>query len=203
MTPDEAKALREPFKPEQIGKLPKAGIQLDYVGHASVTDRLLQVDPEWTWEPMALASPGVPAVDSEGNLWIRLTVCGVTRLGVGDGRNMKERIGDAIRNAAMRFGVALDLWAKEPLHVQEHYTDPDPEDDTEPTVPMTASQQTEIARLSADLSDDLRGELNNWYRAQGFPPRKKLLSKDQADEVIYRLNELIVQQAAQRQEAPV
>ena len=28
---------------------------------------------------------------------------------------MKERIGDAIRNAAMRFGVALDLWSKEEL----------------------------------------------------------------------------------------
>jgi hypothetical protein len=42
-------------------------------------------------------------------------VCGVTRIGVGDGKNAKERIGDAIRNAAMRFGVALDLWAKENL----------------------------------------------------------------------------------------
>ena len=28
----------------------------------------------------------------------------------------KQLISDAIRNAAMRFGVALDLWAKEDLH---------------------------------------------------------------------------------------
>jgi len=48
-------------------------------------------------------------------LWIRLTVLGVTRPGVGEGKNPKERIGNAIRNAAMRFGVALDLWAKEEL----------------------------------------------------------------------------------------
>jgi hypothetical protein len=32
---------------------------------------------------------------------------------------MKEKIGDAIRNAAMRFGVALDLWAKIDLHVDD------------------------------------------------------------------------------------
>ena len=29
---------------------------------------------------------------------------------------MKERIGDALRNAAMRFGAALDLWHKGELH---------------------------------------------------------------------------------------
>jgi hypothetical protein len=115
MTPEKATALRRPFPPESVGKLPKGGVMLDYVGHAAVTDRLLTVDPEWSWEPMAVDQFGSPQVDREGNLWIRLTICGVTRLGVGDGKNMKERVGDAIRNAAMRFGVALDLWAKENL----------------------------------------------------------------------------------------
>jgi hypothetical protein len=88
---------------------------LDYVGHAAVTSRLLEVDPAWSWEPLALTPEGLPALDRAGNLWIRLTVCGVTRPGVGDGKNAKECISDAIRNAAMRFGVALDLWAKEDL----------------------------------------------------------------------------------------
>ena len=115
MTPEKATALRKPFPPESVGKLPKGGMMLDYVGHAAVTDRLLTVDPEWSWEPFALGPDGLPAPDREGNLWIRLTICGVTRIGVGDGKNAKERIGDAIRNAAMRFGVALDLWAKENL----------------------------------------------------------------------------------------
>jgi hypothetical protein len=32
---------------------------------------------------------------------------------------MKERIGDALRNAAMRFGAALDLWHKGDLHLDE------------------------------------------------------------------------------------
>jgi hypothetical protein len=114
---DKGKAteLRKPFPKESVGKLPKGGVMLDYVGHAAVTDRLLTVDPGWSWEPFAVGPDGLPALDRAGNLWIRLTVCGVTRIGVGDGKNAKECIGDAIRNAAMRFGVALDLWAKENL----------------------------------------------------------------------------------------
>jgi len=134
MTPEQAAALRAPFKPEQIGKLPKPtkadnpkgqckecggwhglpAMHLDYVGHAATTDRLLSVDPAWTWEPMAVDAQGVPIIVG-GGLWIKLTVCGVTRPGWGDGKNLKEMIGDAIRNAAMRFGVALDLWSKEDL----------------------------------------------------------------------------------------
>lgn len=93
---------------------------LDYVGHAAVTQRLLEVDPAWTWEPMCI-DQGQVRLDDKGGLWIRLTVCGVTRPGYGDGGNskggdaVKVAIGDAIRNAAMRFGVALDLWAKEDI----------------------------------------------------------------------------------------
>jgi hypothetical protein len=118
MTPEQAAELRKPFPPSAIGKLPKGGTQLDYVGHAATTDRLLAVDPGWTWEPVAFDEHGLPAFQGK-NLWIRLTVCGVTRYGVGDGNSLKECIGDAIRNAAMRFGVALDLWSKEELE-QSH-----------------------------------------------------------------------------------
>lgn len=127
MTPEQAAALRAPFEPHQIGKLPKAGITLDYVGHAAVTDRLLQVDPLWSWEPLAYGEAGTPLVLADGKnavLWIRLTVCDVTRLGVGIVQSgafelQKQLISDALRNAAMRFGVALDLWSKEDLGEQQ------------------------------------------------------------------------------------
>jgi hypothetical protein len=111
----QAQALRAPFPPEAIGKLPKAGMMLDYVGHAATTDRLLEVDPEWTWVPAGFTEHGLPVFDASGGLWIRLTVAGVTRYGYGDGPDPKQCISDAIRNAAMRFGVALDLWSKEDL----------------------------------------------------------------------------------------
>jgi hypothetical protein len=119
MKQEQQDALRAPFAKEQIQKLPTGGLQLDYVSHAWVTDRLLQVDPLWTWKPLAFTEAGLPAFDSNGGLWIELTVCGVTRYGYGEpqGRDKfdqtKGAIGNAIRNAAMRFGVALDLWAKE------------------------------------------------------------------------------------------
>ena len=119
MKQEQQDALRAPFPKEHIQKLPTGGLQLDYVSHAWVTDRLLQVDPAWGWKPLAFTDAGLPAFDSNGGLWIELTVCGVTRYGYGEpqGRDKfdqtKGAIGNAIRNAAMRFGVALDLWAKE------------------------------------------------------------------------------------------
>jgi hypothetical protein len=130
--------LREPFAANEINVLPKPhskdspkgrcsecggfhglpAVHLDYVGHAALTKRLLEADPYWTWEPVAFDTKGLPQFDDKGGLWIRLTVCGVTRLGYGDaqgktgGNAIKEAIGDALRNSGMRFGAALDLWHK-------------------------------------------------------------------------------------------
>ena len=123
-------------------------VHLDYFGHAALTDLLLTVDPQWNWEPLSLGADGLPAIDKEGGLWIRLTVCGVTRLGYGDaqgksgGDAMKERIGDALRNSAMRFGAALELWVKGDLH---------PEDpDAPPIAPPSAKQQPPAADFKAE-----------------------------------------------------
>jgi hypothetical protein len=149
--------MRTPFLAHQISKLPKPTkaqtdevkadfkkgvrceicggwhhpkvVHLDYVGHAALTDRLLDVDVNWTWEPVAFDPQGLPSIDKDGGLWIRLTVLGVTRLGYGDaqgktgGDAMKERIGDALRNAAMRFGAALDLWHKGDLYLTDDEQD--------------------------------------------------------------------------------
>jgi len=122
--------LREPFPPHQISQRQQSrgGPMLSYVGHAALTDRLLDADPMWNWEPLAFGPEGLPVIDTLGGMWIRLTVCGVSRLGYGDAQGkegpnaIKEVIGDALRNAAMRFGAALDLWHKGELHV-----DPKPE----------------------------------------------------------------------------
>ena len=94
-------------------------MHVEFVGHANVTDRLLEVDPTWSWEPVGFDQRGLPALDANGGLWIRLTVAGVTRIGYGgaDGKEgddaVKEAISDAIKVTAMRFGVGLDLWRKE------------------------------------------------------------------------------------------
>jgi hypothetical protein len=107
--------------PKIVGKLPKGGMQLDFVGHADVTKMLIEIDPEWTWEPTAFDTNGLPAYRVENGMahmagW--LTILGVRRLGVGSVMHnkpdlLKELISDFIRNAAMRFGVCLALWTKQ------------------------------------------------------------------------------------------
>lgn len=94
-------------------------IHLDYIGHATITERLNSVDPFWTIEFMVKhPETGEPKVDADGT-WFNMTVLGVTRPCVGDtggkplnGNGQKELIGDAIRNGAMRFGVGTYLWSK-------------------------------------------------------------------------------------------
>lgn len=179
MTKEKATQLRKPFPPDMIGKLPRAtnkdnakgkcnecggwhglpAVHLDFVGHAAVTDRLLTVDPHWTWRPFNSDEiAALPPALREGGLWIWLTVCGVTKPGFGDaegkrgGNAIKEMISDALRNASMRFGVALDLWAKENLHefaqsLQE--VEPRPAAQQVDTPPPTADNPTPGKRMTA------------------------------------------------------
>lgn len=137
--------LRELFPSAAYGLLPKAlkkdspkgncdvckgyhglpAIHLDYIGHATVTDRLLTVDPDWNWEPLAFDEHGLPRFTRLPNgqavgLWGKVTILGVTRLGYGSVEPgafepEKQLIGDFLRNACMRFGVGLELWSKAEL----------------------------------------------------------------------------------------
>ncbi len=178
--------LREPFPENQVSKLPKGTkaqntcpaaekkncaicggwhhpkiIHLDYVGHAALTDRLLDADPSWDWDPLAFTEQGLPCFDASGGLWIKLTVCGMTRLGYGHaesasfkdiGSREKEVIGDALRNAAMRFGAALDLWHKGQLHADEPGEDAPPTDNM--ARPITAEQVAELNALADEVGAD-------------------------------------------------
>lgn len=186
ITPGLAK-LREPFPANQISKLPKESgkqrdernadrskaincpvcggwhhknaVHLDYVGHAALTDRLLDCDPLWNWEPAAIGQDGLPALDRNGGMWIKLTVCGHTRLGYGsaDGKNggdaVKELIGDALRNAAMRFGAALDLWHKGDLHGDD---DPPPPKQAEKPLVRNGYGEARDNLLAARTLEDLQ-----------------------------------------------
>lgn len=140
MREETSRILRLPFSAEDIDQLPRTyhkgkaderTIQLDYVGHAAATARLLDADFNWTWEPFACDEQGLPRIIRRGDaleLWGRLTIDGTTKPGVGtvpveydrdtgqeipaDQDTAKELVSDFVRNAAMRFGVALDLWRK-------------------------------------------------------------------------------------------
>ena len=114
--------------PSIVGKLPKrrknpdgswgSPVYLDYVGHADITKILIEVDPLWNWEPVAWehGRPAITERDGIATLWVRLTLLGKSMLGCGSVSASKEDldkelIGDALRNAAMRFGIALALWS--------------------------------------------------------------------------------------------
>ncbi len=198
---DEAKTtgldlLREPFPAHQISKLPKPfkkdaqkgnckecggyhglpAAHLDYVGHAALTDRLLDADINWTWEPLAFGSDGLPQFDRSGGLWIRLTVCGVSRLGYGNaaekgymdvGAREKEVIGDALRNAAMRFGAALDLWHKGQLHVDSENatssTSAAPESDAQTLAPTQEEPQSVLDESTGELVPFAPKGFDSWW----------------------------------------
>lgn len=176
--------LRAPFPANQISKLPKEtraqaderkarkqgcmvwkcpecggahhkdATHLDYVGHAALTDRLLDCDPHWYWEPYV--ADGLP--NAGNGMWIKLHVCGQSQIGYGhaDGKQggdaIKEIIGDALRNAAMRFGAALDLWHKGDLHLDES-EEPAP---AKPAEPLSDAQWMIISDLIGQTNTDAK-----------------------------------------------
>lgn len=126
--------------PALVSKLPKGGnkdrgswrdcrtcggwhapnaVHLDYVGHAEITRALIEIDPEWNWQPVEWheGAPRVHERNGVATMWGWLTVLDKSVLGVGtcDASKPdrdKELVGDFLRNAAMRLGVALALWSK-------------------------------------------------------------------------------------------
>ena len=178
---DKLQELRKPFPDHQISYLPKGGAKLAYVGHAALTDRLLDVDPGWTWEPLAMSPHGLPVMDDIGGMWIRLTVCGVTRLGYGHAGNkqggdaIKEIIGDALRNAAMRFGAALELWHKGDLHLDAVEND-NPPDITDHLLAIEGSGSSEqLAIFYKDALAACQG--NQMLQAKVIAAKKARMDK--------------------------
>lgn len=206
--------LREPFKDNEVSTLPKPykkdsakgncrecggyhglpAMHLSYVGHAALTARLLDADPQWAWEPLSINEMGLPSFDGNGGLWIRLTVCGVTRLGYGDAQGktgpnaVKEAIGDALRNAGMRFGAALDLWHKGDLRAAADDVSTPPigagkpaRDDVEYDAWLTDFTDR-VA--SAETGDAIRGAL--WVEAQS---KQEQMTKAEIDDLLGLMRE--------------
>lgn len=166
--------------PSIVAKLPRGGngnpascrtcggfhkpgaIHLDYVGHADLTRALIEIDPEWDWEPIAFNPDGSPLVYERNKqlvLWGRLTLLGRSRLCVGScdaGKSdaEKELIGDLLRNGGMRFGVFGSLWSK-----ASGWTDtPDDAPEAHSDAPRLSAEQQQAVTdyFDAILDDDVR-----------------------------------------------
>lgn len=130
-----AKVLREPFpNVQKVTKKWKTkdgsekSITLDYISHAVVTDRLLKVDPGFRFEPL-LDSGGIPIVVTAGlssgdtvGVWGRLSLLGAEVVEFCSGRDLLDAYSRCLCRAAMRRGVALDLWIRDDEFKEETTT---------------------------------------------------------------------------------
>ena len=159
--------------PRIVGKLPKGGTQLDFVGHADVTKMLIEIDPLWSWEPVAFDTDGLPAYRVENGMahmagW--LTVHGTRRLGVGSCLPnkpdlLKELASDFIRNAAMRFGICLSLWTKQEWDdIPSHTPTPKPQ-------PAQPSALPKNPRTLTPLSSEQVEQFNKACTDKGIDPK--------------------------------
>ena len=167
--------------PKIVGKLPKGGAQLDFVGHADITKLLIETDPNWRWVPIEWKD-GRPAIHIENGMatmWGKLTVLGQSRLGVGSVRADKadldkELVSDFIRNAAMRFGFCLSLWTKQEWEdLDNHKPAPKPVAKTAPVTTQNKPIGSAISNIVVDdekLSDKQRADFEKACTDKGLSP---------------------------------
>lgn len=171
---------------QHVSKIKRgSGLELDYVDHATVTRMLIDIDPLWTWNPMGYTQDGAPLVDMDDNgnpraLWINMRVRGRSIPAVGTierpgsknyGDALKELIGDAIRNGAMRFGVCGGLWAR------GKWDNPQTAALSEPSDPMEVELKKFSPTEKAALKDILKiegparmGEITGALLGAGYNP---------------------------------
>lgn len=121
--------LSEPFPPEEVqwriealSKDRKRALVVPYVDARTVLDRLDRVvGPEgWHDEYQVLADAERTLKDERGErqerlveVKCRLTVLGVTKEDVGEGDSLKAAFSDALKRAAVKFGVGRYLYRLE------------------------------------------------------------------------------------------
>ena len=176
-----------------LGKIRAHGTALDYLGHADTTRALLETDPAWTIEPAAIdpntGGPKITNRDGNAVAWFYLTVCGVRRLCVGtcpDNKTEvdKELIGDAIRNGAMRFGVALALWSKADwINADTTPTADQAQDATEKPKPRRAANGPEANKAAAGKRTQVH--------ERNTPPRIDGTDTEPADPALAELRQVV------------
>jgi hypothetical protein len=112
LTSEDIKVLKAPFAKDTLGvkvqsysKDRTRAMLVLYLQHTDVQDRLEQVDPAWTCEVTGEERAGDTVY-----VRTRLTLKGVSRENVGEGGDPKSAYSDALKRAAMLFGVGRYLY---------------------------------------------------------------------------------------------
>jgi len=166
--------------PKIVGKLPKGGTQLDFVGHADITRILIEIDPHWRLVPIAWENgrPAMNVVNDMATMWFELTLLGTPRLAIGTAKANafdldKQLYGDALRNGAMRFGISLSLWSKQEWEDLNH--NPAPAPAPRPTgqasKPAPAPAGKPKPKTLTPLSDEQITQFEQACTAKGIDPK--------------------------------
>jgi hypothetical protein len=163
--------------PKIVGKLPKGGTQLDFVGHADITRILIEIDPHWRLVPIAWDNgrPAMNVVNDMATMWFELTLLGTSRLAIGSAKANafdldKQLYGDALRNGAMRFGISLNLWTKNEWEELDHNPAPSK---ARPSAPASAPEQApkqSKPKTMTPVSEAQINQFNAACEAKGISP---------------------------------
>lgn len=179
MTTDNTQQLLEVLNkyavpdPKIVGKLPKGGTQLDFVGHADITRILIEIDPHWRLVPIAWDNgrPAMNVVNDMATMWFELTLLGTSRLAIGSAKSNSPDLdkilyGDALRNGSMRFGISLNLWTKNEWEDLDHNPAPAPKPVATQAAPAKAKPKTLTA-----LSEEQVNQFNAACETKGVDPK--------------------------------
>jgi len=158
--------LRRPFTPEAIRwkvqtvfKDAKGCILVPYIDARLVEERLNHVVPD-DWEPRYTGVEGQPDM-----LWCHLSVCDTVRSDVGEGQGAtagmkrKAAVSDALKRAAVHFGVGVSVYA---LPEVRWFTS-----DAGPRLERTTTGQGKPSlKLTSDGFKSLRDSYGKWLERQ-------------------------------------
>ena len=166
---------------------------VDYVEWHTVADILDDVAPHWTHT--------VKNIEQIGDIMtvtVAITIDGVTREGIGTGNahnemGIKKAEHDALKRAAVKFGIARDLYKKESDVIERDGSLGSNDDDGFPTQPVarnlgelvTAKQLGMIRALARELRIDADEECNSVMSC-----RTDELSKSAASSFIKHLQDM-------------
>lgn len=166
---------------------------VDYVEWHTVADILDDVAPHWTHT--------VKNIEQIGDIMtvtVAITIDGVTREGIGTGNahnemGIKKAEHDALKRAAVKFGIARELYKKESDVIERGGSLSSQDDDGFPTQPVarnlgelvTAKQLGMIRALARELRIDADEECNSVMNC-----RSDELSKSAASSFIKHLQDM-------------
>jgi hypothetical protein len=183
MTTDNTQQLLEVLNkyavpdPKIVGKLPKGGTQLDFVGHADITRILIEIDPHWRLVPIAWDNgrPAMNIVNDMATMWFELTLLGTSRLAIGSAKSNSPDLdkilyGDALRNGSMRFGISLNLWTKNEWEDLDHNPAP-AKPASRPAQPQPQTAQKPKPKTLTALSEEQVNQFNAACETKGVDPK--------------------------------